>query len=377
MAVHRSSVETIGEHAFSDCVKLHQVRLPASVTLVSAGTFKKCIRLKTANLSTSVTSIGNSAFEQCASMKTMDIPASVISIGNNAFEQCTSMKTMVIPTSVISIGNNAFAQCTSMKTMDIPASVSVIKKGTFRECGSLVRVGIPTSVTAIEDAAFDGCSSAKLTVPPSATVASTAFLGCKSVDLGGREGAFELVHGMHVIFPAGTTEINSEWNVVNGIDPRSVRRVTFPDSVTVIGANSFLGFVRLSSVQIPRSVQHIGESAFERCTSLATLEIPSTTHVQRLAFTNSDNQLDSMEGCPALTMVLVQPAEDGDEDHSDGCGVGAMFDPTDDGSDDEFLCGHCADSGCSQCADQRCEPLRSVRKLHPVMSRSGVCSDES
>ena len=83
----------------------------------------------------------------------------------------------------------------------------------------------------------------------------------------------------HFNIPEGTTTIVSRpsWEEVGedsweewGVDKKSVKTVTIPDSVTTIGNDAFRDCTSLASITIPDSVTAIGKGAFIWCSSLAT-----------------------------------------------------------------------------------------------------------
>ena len=77
---------------------------------------------------------------------------------------------------------------------------------------------------------------------------------------------------------------------------RPTTNVIIPDSVTVIGTDSFGGCTSLTSVTIPDSVKTIGDYAFGGCTSLTSVTIPDSVK------TIGDN---SFRGCTSLTSVNI------------------------------------------------------------------------
>lgn len=65
---------------------------------------------------------------------------------------------------------------------------------------------------------------------------------------------------------------------------RYLTGVTIPNSVTVLGENSFLG-AGLTSITIPNSVTSIGNGCFAEMTSISSITIPdSVTSIGRVAF---------------------------------------------------------------------------------------------
>ena len=77
---------------------------------------------------------------------------------------------------------------------------------------------------------------------------------------------------------------------------KSLRSVTIPDSVEVIGESAFWGCKNLQSVNIPDSVEVIGESAFCGCENLRSVTIPDSVKVI------GDS---AFRGCKSLQTVTI------------------------------------------------------------------------
>ena len=99
----------------------------------------------------------------------------------------------------------------------------------------------------------------------------------------------------------------------------SLTSVNIPSSVTEIGRNAFGGCYSLASVKIPSSVTEIGVYAFTHCSSLTSVNIPSSvTEIGQYAFENCSS-LSSVNipssvteigyaafwGCSSLTSVNI------------------------------------------------------------------------
>ena len=76
----------------------------------------------------------------------------------------------------------------------------------------------------------------------------------------------------------------------------NIKRLTIPQSVTVIDDGAFMGCVRLSGIEMPEGVTTIGEEAFRGCSSLTGLHLPDTvTAIGSRAF----------EGCSNLSEIRI------------------------------------------------------------------------
>lgn len=99
-----SQLEHIGEYAFDDCAKLMSVDVGRQIKSV-------------VDLPTSLLSIGESAFSDCIAIKYIYIPDNVVEIGSLAFISCDSIKEVRIGASVSRIGDRAFYGCEAINTI--------------------------------------------------------------------------------------------------------------------------------------------------------------------------------------------------------------------------------------------------------------------
>jgi hypothetical protein len=127
-----------------------------------------------------VDSIGNHAFSDCNNLTSISIPSSVTAIGDMAFSYCTSLTSITLPSKLTSIGNYLFYSCINLTSVTIPASLTTISSWTFVNCSGLTSISIPATVTSIEQGAFNSCTGltdiyAYATTPVSLTSSPNTF----------------------------------------------------------------------------------------------------------------------------------------------------------------------------------------------------------
>ena len=114
--------------AFSGCVGLKEVTLPATSNLVLNGTFSGCTSLTVIIIPDAINAIGNAAFYGCTGLTAVTLSKSLTSIGSYAFCGCSGLTSITIPDSVTSIGRGAiilsgstFSGCTNMRNVIVEA----------------------------------------------------------------------------------------------------------------------------------------------------------------------------------------------------------------------------------------------------------------
>ncbi len=105
-------VTIIGPRAFYRTSGITTVKLPESITKISADGFYECTGLKTINLPNALTSIGQYAFTNNTSLTRVTIPYSVTKIGMAAFYGCTLTSATISRSVSTSQGWGPFSGCT-------------------------------------------------------------------------------------------------------------------------------------------------------------------------------------------------------------------------------------------------------------------------
>lgn len=248
------------------------------VVAIDNGAFGGCSNLASVTMPDTVESIGDSAF-RTAKCRINNIPKNVLSIGEYAFEY-DMFDECVIPDGVLSIGHSAFGSCTYEITgVTVPASVKRVGDSCFafsnlteadwvtsadiptycfRGCMDLDTVNIRGSVSVLSEGAFFSCGIKRIQIPDSVIVMGTdTFSGCQSLS------SVRLSRNCRVI-PEDFC-----WGC------GSLREITIPYGVTEIGKMAFYQ-TGLESVSLPDSLTKIGDTAFEVCERISELSVPSS-----------------------------------------------------------------------------------------------------
>ena len=152
-------VTSIGNYAFSSCIKLKFITIPDSVDSIGSSAFYYCSYLETITINGSITSIGANTYAGCSNLRNITLPDSVTSIGKNAFSYCSNLSSITIPSKVTSIGDSAFGFCARLLSVSIPEYVTHIGENAFNSCVRLASVRFTSNNITIADRAFDEIAS--------------------------------------------------------------------------------------------------------------------------------------------------------------------------------------------------------------------------
>jgi len=329
----KEGVKEIPDFGFKNANYLKGVILPSTLESIGNEAFSYCYYLNSIIIPEGVTSIGNMAFSSTGSLGSIYLPSTLINVGSELFKWGyyntqiylhedidTSLwdadwnldnqpvindalgtysqdgisylalnnyeayiidnslleKTNLVVPETISFDSNTFSitrinaysfyRNKSLETISLPQSLKYIGFSAFSTNSNLSSVFIPenSEIEIIDNSAFYGCSNLRsFTIPPLVTVVNNStFSDCRNLV----EVDFSLALGL--------TEIKD--NAFSGNS--NLRSITIPDSVVVIGTNAFSFCYMLEEIILsPTSqLEYIKNSAFYYNYSLKSIYIPAS-----------------------------------------------------------------------------------------------------
>lgn len=332
-----NSLTTIGRKAFYNCgLKVLNLSSPAedkgentSPVLANVGDYAFAYNsyINKVIIPSSLESISEGLFYNCINLQYVKLEEGVQSIGSEAFANCRLLYTLIIPSTLNYISGGAFKNCENIENVDLSkASVADIYDETFKNCKSLVTIAFSSNLNSIGNTSFEGCNKlhyeqykngcyfgteenpykwlvkarAKTIVdctvhPDCEKIYSSAFSQCtylKKLIINEKCFDFaECLKGLtkieYVEFPyASSSKIGSLLfgEYYNSSIPSTLKTVVI-NGEHDIPNYAFQSFNSLTTVRITGTLTSIGNYAFDDCSYLTNVEFPDTlTSIGQYAF---------------------------------------------------------------------------------------------
>lgn len=245
--------------------------IPGNIEVIGISSFMAC-PLTSINIPASVTTIEDHAFGYCSELAAVNFAAgsNLKRIEGGAFYMCENLSSFVIPDKVEYIGVQSFAM-TAISEIVIPASVTKIDMGfvkgavkAFNDCKNLTSIVVEEGNTV-----YDSRNNCNAIIE---TATNTLLIGCKTS-----------------FIPSGVTQIGD----MAFCDVSLPDGFTIPEGVKAIGFSAFGFITTLNKLTLPEGLESIDAQAFAT-SSIKELTLPSTlTMIGNYAF----------YGCYELTKV--------------------------------------------------------------------------
>ncbi|MDO5435742.1 MAG: leucine-rich repeat protein [Clostridia bacterium] len=246
-------ITRIGANSFASFNMLESVQLPSTLNTISEHAFIDCVSLAELNCPDSVSYIGDEAFSGCTSLSGFGFPSSLTFIGRSAFEN-SGLTSAILPDRVTSVGKYCFRNCLKLTRASWPRGAASFAEGAFYDCENLKTVTIPSTVTKTADGTFGG------------TFVSELYLDSIESWLALTD---QVPSDQWHALPNSIGINKCSMNVyVAGRQPDTV---VIPDGTARIRGYAFRGFKNTHDLIIPESVTEIGTDAFAGCTGLQSI----------------------------------------------------------------------------------------------------------
>lgn len=330
----KENTTKILDYAFSNCLNLSKIEIPAAVSEIGIKAFWNCnnltkisvatenkvydsrencnaivrtkdntlfIGFSTSILPKSVKQIGKKAFAgikitemsfdgeleniedsafYSSGITKVDLQANIKSVGRSAFAQCKNLGVVnynLASEIEVDAEHLPFENCNSLVTVNIGENVSIIPAYLFKNSTELRYVEFTNNLKEIKKEAFAGCQVLSyVEIPNSVEIADgTAFIETGISDPVHNEHLFVYLpssYGNEYSIPEGITRIGENAFYQN----QTLESIKIPESVTTICDYAFTKTARLNNIIVPNSVTKIGKFAFSYNEQLNKIQLPTS-----------------------------------------------------------------------------------------------------
>ena len=127
--------------------------VPKKVTEISNRSFMNA-KIKELTMESTVQKIGNHAFSGCKNLESITLPKDIAFLGRNAFENCTSLESVTLPKSITTVPVSAFSGCKKLSYVKLSEKTRVISDEAFKNCPELKTLYLPDRVRSVSVTAF-------------------------------------------------------------------------------------------------------------------------------------------------------------------------------------------------------------------------------
>lgn len=296
-----ATVTTIGDYAFADLNKAQTLDIPLALEEIGVAAFRGLSSLTTLNISAEhnnfiyengallskdkktlvfymasqegetysfpeeLETIYAYAFSGAKNLKVVTLPSNAKTLPEGLFYNCKALTTVTLAEGTTIISTRTFEGCTKLQTINNTKEITSIKASAFKGCSSIVNIPLTENVQELGESAFENCSSiTSITVPSSIKeIAKAAFKGCSSLT------TITLLEGLETI---GVSAFEGCKNISNFKLPNTLKKI----SASAFRENSSVSF---TEIYIPDSVQEIGEYAFSQCSRLTLVYISEKVEI--------------------------------------------------------------------------------------------------
>lgn len=303
----------IGDYAFSDCESLSDINWSQKLLNIGAYAFSNCALSGDLDLPDSISSIGDYAFAENPLVTSFKLPSSTYRVSDGLVKNCSNLSSFIYdnPSSgladsqIVYFGSEALSG-TALTSFTIPYNVDTIKNSLFKDCTKLETVRISESnVLIFENFVFDGCTSFKTlqlidSIGNAVSPSNEVKLPSSTLIFGDSSGSSYMLRDTAI-----TTLDLTDAKIYYLPDSMcygctNLTSVLFPNencSIVSVFSRAFAGCTSLASIELPSSISSIYQYAFEGCTSLSAIIFDGTS-VTSLT-------IGVFSGCVALSSFII------------------------------------------------------------------------
>ena len=283
-----------GVGIFADTTSLKKVVLPENLTMIGVGCFENS-GVAEMDIPSSVTTIAERAFRNCVNIQKAALSPMLTYLGDEAFYGCEKLEEAPLYFGLEYLGAQAFAY-SGLKHAYIPATVTSISGNPFAGCTAIESFTLdPDSADfkVVDGVLYDSAMFALIYYPANLT-AETFEIPATVYELA--DGAFAGANLKSMVIPERFTELPASL-----FQRSALESITFHRGITAIGDYAFEGCKNLNNVTLLNNITNLGNYIFANCTALDSFvfeEIPANgaPYVFGTHF---------FDGCTAITELIL------------------------------------------------------------------------
>ena len=314
------SVKELGLGAFEENKYLEDITIANTVEKIGDYCFRKCEKLSSVEFdpSSNLKTLGKASFEACKKITNIELPIGLESIGEDAFAGC-GFETIILPDSVTKINRNAFGtavieefESSIESASSIDSSLTIV----YLNIAQLAILNTYISPDSSEDWPKDYTDTNDTKIPPNNDInnnpiqlkwgPNNSFFGQSDVTISpsNSDNLLKITYNdntiKYIIVTSDTIDSSLIDNSRNEITEVEYITLGLPTSivVTTMGDSVFQGCTSLSTIDLPTTLATISSNAFQGCTSLESVTMP--TDVTEILINDY-----AFKGCTAMVGITL------------------------------------------------------------------------
>lgn len=304
-------VKEVGEGTFAGLKGVKKIIIPPTCKRINNSAFNGNDTLEEvlilADRDQGVETIGNYAFRDCIKLRTIVMPNTVRELGVGVFGNCSSLEEIQLSNRIEVLSSQVFSYCTALKNIHIPEGIKAMQGFLFQGATALANISLPTSLETIDNNCFYDATPSLESI--NLNVANQHFIVENGILLSKDEKqmyvvAKQAIKGNTFTVPNGIEYIGSGIlmpfsNITKAIIPESVNQIEsgfFPWSIEEIEISSnnpnyvsinkqilskdkkilYFSYSKGQTVTLEEGIEELRGAAVEKCNNVNTINFPST-----------------------------------------------------------------------------------------------------